>query len=183
MNDELAAHDAVGLGIAAALEAARLPQQTHLLFKALDDRVDPSFLVRNWPFLGELQPLVRPPPVDQGSDQLSYRIAQHRVERRTDERIEPAFQMDKSSQRVGQLVVEHRSGVGRRLGTADVRIGDGIAHVFSAEISVQLWRQGEALSIGTRMLPGRNARGFRRSCARRPQGSRRPPSRRPCTPH
>ena len=65
MHDEFAAHDAVRLGVPAALEPARLPQLLHLLREARDDRVEILFFVGQEFFLGDFQALVRPLQVDQ----------------------------------------------------------------------------------------------------------------------
>ena len=94
MHDELAADDAVGLGVAAALEAAGLPEPAHLLVEARDDRVDVAPLrpgaafprrVFRWSF--------GPFAVDQRGDEPRERVAKQGVERGADERIEAAVQV------------------------------------------------------------------------------------------
>ena len=54
VHDEFAAHDPVGLGISAALESARFPEQTHLCLKARDDRIEELLFIREKLFLGDL---------------------------------------------------------------------------------------------------------------------------------
>jgi len=94
VNDELGAHDAVRLGIAAALEPSRLPQQPHLFAEALDDGVDPRFFIRNRTLLGDLEAPVGTLAVDQGRGDAGNRIAQQRIKRRAIERIEAALKMN-----------------------------------------------------------------------------------------
>ena len=59
VDDELCAHDAVGLGVSAAFEAAGLPEPAHLLLEGVDDRLGGGLFVWQRPFLGELEPFVR----------------------------------------------------------------------------------------------------------------------------
>ena len=52
-DGELGAHDAVRLGVAAALEVARLPEAAHLRGERVDDRLEVLLLVRLDALLGE----------------------------------------------------------------------------------------------------------------------------------
>ena len=104
VDDELGAHDAVRLGVAAALEAARLPEPAHLLLEAGDDRVDELLFVGQRLLLGELQAFVDALPVDQRGDEARERVAQHGIEGRAEEGIEAALDLDERERRVGDHV-------------------------------------------------------------------------------
>ena len=89
----LGAHDAVRLGVAAALEGARPVGAPHVVAEARDDRVEAVLLVERDPLLGEPQALVRPPPVDQELQEGGRRLAQQPVEGGPEERLEAALDM------------------------------------------------------------------------------------------
>ena len=125
MDDELAAHDAVRLCVAAALESSGFPQIAHLRLKARNDRSDMGFFVGDRFFLCNSQTFVRALAVDQPRGQPRERIAQNGVERRTEERVEPTFQMHEEQRQLGEQVQNHRTGVGARHRTTDVRIQRG----------------------------------------------------------
>ena len=91
-DDHLGAHDAVRLGVAAALEGAGPVGAPHVVAKARDDRIQAVLLVDRDPLLGEHQPLVRPPPVDQELQEGRHRLAQDAIERRTEERLQAALE-------------------------------------------------------------------------------------------
>ena len=114
VDDELRAHDAMGLGVAAALESARLPEPAHLRLEGVDDRLGHRFFVRLDPFLGELQSFVRALPVDQCGGQARDRIAQQRIEGRTHPGVDASLELQQPQRRVADPVEERRAGVGRR---------------------------------------------------------------------
>jgi hypothetical protein len=100
VDDELGTNDTLRLGVASALESARLPEQAHLLLEAGDDRVDELLFAREELFLGEREFLVAALRVDQERDEAGDRIAQHGIERRADERIEATLEMNQRQHRV-----------------------------------------------------------------------------------
>ena len=96
VDDELRTHDAVGLGVSAAFESARLPEPAHLRPEAIDDRLERRLFVRLHLFLGDLQSFVRALPVDQRGGRARDRIAQHRIEGRTNPGIDAPLQLQQS---------------------------------------------------------------------------------------
>ena len=122
MHDELGAHHALRLGVAAALETAGLPQAAHLLLETRNDGVNERFFARQQLFFGDLQPFVGTLGVDQGRGQAREGLAQHRVKGRAQERVEAALQLDEGEQGVGQPVQHGRAGVGGRHRAAGVGI-------------------------------------------------------------
>jgi hypothetical protein len=121
-HGELAANDPLRLRVPAPLEPSGLPQQAHLLFEARDDRLQVFLFVRDRPFLGDRESLVGPLHVDQRRREPRQGVAEQRVERRPDERIEAALDPDHERQEVAQLVEEDRAGIGSRCWPARVRI-------------------------------------------------------------
>ncbi len=122
MDDELSAHDAMRLGVAAALEPAGLPELAHLLLEGRDDRIDVGLFAGKRSFLGDLQAFIRAPQVDQRRGQARERIAQQGIERGTEEGIKPALQMHQKKRYVTNPVQERRAGVGWRDRSTRVRI-------------------------------------------------------------
>jgi hypothetical protein len=55
----------VGLGVAAALVIPGLPETRHLRLERVDDRLETLLLVQLDPLLGDREPLVLAPQVDQ----------------------------------------------------------------------------------------------------------------------
>ena len=104
VHRELAANDAVCLGVAAAPEPSRLPQQTHLLVEAGDDRVNPGVGVLRRALLRERQMLVPTAHVDQGGDQTFAEVAKERIERWPHERIEPPLEVQQRRGGIGDPV-------------------------------------------------------------------------------
>ena len=92
-DDHLGAHDAMGLGVAAALESARPVGPPHVVAKARDDRVQAVLLVDRDPLLGEAQALVRAAPVDQELEERGQRLAEDAIEAPAEERLEPALEV------------------------------------------------------------------------------------------
>ncbi len=144
VDDELGADDAVRLGVAAALEAARLPEQAHLLLEAGDDRVDELLFARKRLLLGERQLLVDALGVDQEGHEARDRIAQHGIEGRADERIDAALELHQREQRVGKHVEEPRARVRGRHRSADVRVHGGPLKVRSRESAGRGCRAGRS---------------------------------------
>src|SRR5579864_2723871 len=120
VNNKLPSHDALCLRISSAFETSRFPEQLHLLFEALDDRVQVRFFTGNRLFLSDSQAFVRALAVDQSGYQACDRIAKHGIERRTEKWIESAFQMYQGGRSIGQPVQERRAGVGFRYGSIRV---------------------------------------------------------------
>ena len=120
VNDELPAHDAVRLGVSSSLEPAGSPKVAHLRLEARDDGFQVNLFIGYRLFLGDFQVLVGAPHVDQCRGQSRDGIAQHSVERRTEKRIESAFQMHERQRCIRDPVEERRSGIGRRHRTANI---------------------------------------------------------------
>ena len=125
MHDELGAHDAVRLGVAAALEAARLPQPRHLRAERLDDRVDELLLPGQQALLGEPEVLPHAAAIDQRGDQAGNGVAQRRVERRPHPGVEAPLEVQEFERQVRQQVEERRTGVGRRHRSTGVGVHGG----------------------------------------------------------
>src|ERR1035441_2721965 len=87
VNDKLPAYDAMRLRISPSLKPARLPEQSHLLFEARDDRVEVRLFIRQRLLLGDLQAFIRALPVDRGRDQARDRIAKHGIECRAEKGV------------------------------------------------------------------------------------------------
>ena len=87
----LGAHDAVGLGVAAALRGAGAIGPSDVPAEAVDDGVEAVLLVGREALLGELQALVRAPAVDQILQEAGQRLAERPVEGRAEERLEAAL--------------------------------------------------------------------------------------------
>jgi hypothetical protein len=122
VHDELPANDAVGLGVAAALEPAGLPEAAHLAVEAGDDGVDPHVLVGDRPLLGDLQVLPGPASVDEARGEPGQRVAQHRVEGGPHERVDPPLEVDEERRRVGEPVQHGGARIGPGEGAAGVRV-------------------------------------------------------------
>ena len=150
VDDELAAHDAVRLRVAAALEAAGLPEQPHLLVEARDDRVEIGLFVRDRLFLGDRQSFVRALPVDQRRRQPGDRIAKHGVEQpgaRTDRT--GCSSVHQEGRQIAQPVQERRAGIGWRRRSAGSsnsrlhRLSSRPQNVFRNSIRARLSSSGQ----------------------------------------
>src|SRR5207244_708540 len=74
--------------------------------ESFDDRVDARLLVRQGPFLGELEALVAPAQVHHELDQVGGRLSQQSVEGGAEIGFEPALQMQEGLQRPVQFSLQ-----------------------------------------------------------------------------
>ncbi len=110
-------HHAVGLGVAAALVAARRVVAHHVAGEARDDRLEVVLLVGQDALLGELQALDWATQIEQPLQHCGGRLAREPIERPAEERLEPALDMQPGLQRAMErqqhgLARWHRHGLG-----------------------------------------------------------------------
>ncbi len=103
-----AAHDAMRLGVAAALVVARRPVPAHVFGHRVDDALQVLLFAGLQLLLGDADSLVASLEVDQILEERRDGLAQHGVERRAEERLEAAFDMQQGDDQVMQSLPEHR---------------------------------------------------------------------------
>ena len=113
-DGELAAHHAVRLRVASALEVARIPEPPHLRGELVDDRLEVLLLPGLRPLLGEPEPVVAPFEVDERCCRPGQWVAQHLVERRPEERIDTPLGLDREEQHARHGVEKRVPGCRRR---------------------------------------------------------------------
>lgn len=85
-DNKLRTHDAVRLGVAATLIFARPIGAAHVSRKGFDDLIETRRLVRQRALLGNLEALILPSAIHHPLNDRGDRLAQQRIEDRTDQK-------------------------------------------------------------------------------------------------
>ena len=97
-NSDRSPHNAVCLGIAAALVSSRFEMSTHLVGHEVDDLIQTLFFVRVDCLLCQLQILIFTPQVDQELNHPCSWLAKQPVQQRAKPGFQPAFDMHQFQQ-------------------------------------------------------------------------------------
>src|SRR5258708_34639381 len=114
-NDQFTAHEAVGLGIAGAFEAARREIQHQMTTHFVDHGLDILILAGLRRLLSQGDILAAAREIDQRRQEPRDRLAQHIVERRPQKRLlEPSLEMQQDIDNTVQESEKHRQSLPSR---------------------------------------------------------------------